>query len=527
VGLSLHSCSGSTTGCSRRTALKALAGASIGTAALAQENTIDRDTVLVDTGRQIIDNFGASDCWSFQKIGAWSLENRNRIADLLFSQYDGIGLSCWRFNIGAGINSQITNTWRTAQTFEIGPGQYDWTRQRNERWFLAAAKARGVPQFLAFANSPPGRMTRNGLTFCNPDGSTTNLKPDAEGEYACYLADILERFYRNPDEAERIAFHYISPVNEPQWDWSGHSQEGNGASNADIKRIVRAVAAEMQRRMLPTQIAALESGSLPAMWRLEDRASTRWGAEYGNYIDAFLGDPSINGVLSGRIGYHSYGSDLLSGPLVNHRKQLGEKMKQYPSWKLWQTEYCVMVGSEGEGGAHRDLTMKTALEVARVIHLDLTLSGVSAWQWWTAVSPADYKDGLIYTDWRKPGDAETIYPARILWVLGNYSRFVRPGMQRVEIEGANHDIRGLMASAFKDDRGRRVVVVYINVGEQTRRVSLVFQTAGRTRVPKSVTPYVTSDRAGDELKRYPPFGRTSTVIEIPAKSVVTLVSDFE
>jgi hypothetical protein len=447
------------------------------------------------------------------------------VADLLFSQTSGIGLSCWRFNIGGGINRTITNPWRTAETFEIAPGQYDWTRQRNEQWFLGAAKLRGVQQFLAFVNSPPGRLTRNGLTFCDPNTGTTNLKPGADQDYAVYLADILEHFYRNPNEAERIAFNYISPVNEPQWDWSGHSQEGNRASNDDIKRIIRSVAAELQRRRLPAQIAALESGSLPDMWQIDAKASASWGARYGNYIDAFLGDPSINGLLSGRIGYHSYGSDLISGPLVNNRVQLGDKMKQYSSWKLWQTEYCVLVGSEGKGGDHRDLRMNTALDVARVIHLDLTLCGASAWQWWTAVSPVDYKDGLIYTDWQKPGDPETIYPARLLWVVGNYSRFVRPGMQRVELEGANHDIRGLMASAFKDDRNGRVVTVYINIGEASREITLAFLTPSGQRRPTSTTPFVTSDRVGDELKRYPQLGPDAAVL-IPAKSVVTLISEF-
>jgi hypothetical protein len=126
-----------------------------------------------------------------QKVGAWSVANRSRIADLLFSQTDGIGLSCWRFNIGAGINAKITNPWRTAETFEVAPGEYDWTRQTNEQWFLRAAKLRGVEQFLAFVNSPPRRLTRNGLTFCDPDNGTTNLKPGAEREYAVYLADSL------------------------------------------------------------------------------------------------------------------------------------------------------------------------------------------------------------------------------------------------------------------------------------------------------------------------------------------------
>jgi hypothetical protein len=170
--------------------------------------------------------------------------------------------------------------------------------------------------------------------------------------------------------------------------------------------------------------------------------------------------------------------------------------------------------------------MKTALDVARIIHLDLTLCGVSAWQWWTAVSPVDYKDGLIYTGWQNPGDPESMYPARLLWALGSYSRFVRPGMQRVEVRGANHDIRGLMASAFKDDRSRRVVTVYINMGDATRPVTLTFTTANGQRRPTSVTPYITSDRAADELKQYPPL-RADATIGIPGKSVVTLVSEFE
>src|SRR5690242_18350918 len=56
---------------------------------------------------------------------------------------------------------------------------------------------------------------------------TTNLKIGAEREYSVYLADILEHFYRNPDDAGQQTFNYVRPVNEPQWDWSGHSQEGS------------------------------------------------------------------------------------------------------------------------------------------------------------------------------------------------------------------------------------------------------------------------------------------------------------
>lgn len=62
---------------------------------------------------QKIDHFGASDAWSCQFVGNWPDAGRNAIADLLFSQDTtangqplGIGLSVWRFNIGAGSTLQ-------------------------------------------------------------------------------------------------------------------------------------------------------------------------------------------------------------------------------------------------------------------------------------------------------------------------------------------------------------------------------------------------------------------------------------
>ena len=41
-----------------------------------------------------------------QGLGDWSETNKHRIAELLFSTNKGIGLSAWRFNIGAGVNRQ-------------------------------------------------------------------------------------------------------------------------------------------------------------------------------------------------------------------------------------------------------------------------------------------------------------------------------------------------------------------------------------------------------------------------------------
>ena len=517
-------------GYSRRSAMRAIALGSASTCLLGgaeseSDLALHHDSIRLDTEHQVVENFGASDCWSMQKLGTWSLANRRRVAELLFSPRAGIALSCWRFNIGGGITDKITDPWRTAETFEVAEGKYDWTRQAGERWFLGEAKAHGVPQFLAFVNSPPGRMTRTGFTYGRKGPDTTNLKPGYEGQYARYLVDILEHFRNNPDARERIAFDYISPVNEPNVDWNGTSQEGCRASNNDIKAMLRALDGELRRRQCPTQIAGIEVSGLPPLYSVAEGMSTRYGARYGNYIDEFMGDPEVSGLLNHRLSYHDYGSDRIKGELLERRQAVRAKMDHYPGWKLRMSEYCVMTGSEGKGGVGRDLTMSTALDVARIIHLDFTVVGVTEWQWWTAVSPVDYKDGLIYTDWKRAGDAESIIPARLLWALGNYSRFVRPGMRRVELAGEQHDIRGLMGSAYKDERERRVAAVYVNMSTERQAVRLDFNLGSRNWRFRSITPHITSGREGDELKAYPAEAAGRPVI-IPARAVATLVAEF-
>lgn len=468
---------------------------------------------------QTMDNFAASDCWSMQKIGAWSLENRNRVADLLFSREKGIGLSAWRFNIGAGICPELgAGSWRTAETFETGEGRYDWSRQGPEQWFLGAAKERGVRQFIAFANSPPARMTRNGLTFCTPESGETNLKQGYEGQYAVYLADVLEHFRRHPDPSRRVEFGWISPVNEPQWEWNYPGQEGNRVPNDTIKAIYRALDKELKQRGLSTRILGVESGSLaiPGMTGSVDMH----GAKYGDYVRDFCGDPEMERIMGRLICSHSYRADLVPHSMVNARIRLRNLMDKYPGWKFWQSEYCILQGSKGQGGGGRDLGMDTALEVARVIHHDLVLLNAAAWQWWTAVSPERFKDGLIYTDYRSPGDAETVHPSKMLWALGNFSRFIRPGARRIALEGAS-ETKGLLGSAWDDEETGCVVVVFVNMADAPETVRIE---AGRVpgRTVRHWTPWLTTAAPGDDLRRGETFSAGRDHV-IPPRSVVTLV----
>ena len=75
--------------------------------ATAQERAVF--TVNPDIRHQQIDCFGASDAWSMRFIGEMPGQAQDNVAKLLFSPAtddkgnpEGIALSIWRFNIGAG-----------------------------------------------------------------------------------------------------------------------------------------------------------------------------------------------------------------------------------------------------------------------------------------------------------------------------------------------------------------------------------------------------------------------------------------
>lgn len=479
--------------------------------------------VDINTKYQVIDNFAASDCWSFQKIGAWVPAQKEKVADLLFSQDKGIGLSAWRFNIGGGLNfTSINSPWRTVETFEVSQGQYDWSRQQEERWFLQAAKERGVDQFIAFVNSPPARMTRNGLTNCSSGVGSTNLKEGYEEQYATYLADILKQFR----DEWGIAFNYISPVNEPQWEWNSTSQEGNRAANADIKRIVSALHAELQRQDLSSAISLTESGDLESWYRSKNAISDTYGQLYGNYLQNLIKDPDIENKIARHLAGHSYWSDRVSNQLVQHRQILAGFMEPFfnEGWKYWMTEYAVLDGPQGQGGQGRDLSINTALDVLRVLHYDLTLLNASAWQWWTAISPEDFKDGLLYTDYRDNPQSQTIIESKLLWAFGNFSRFIRPGSVRLKLTGAD-DKFALLGTAFLNAEANKLILVFINMSNTPHTLKINVTGFPATAKLTKYTLFVTSDNSADNLKEYGPLNAQDGV-SIAAQSVVTLVGSI-
>lgn len=483
-------------------------------------------TIHVSDRRQIIHNFGGSDAWACQFVGQWPDAKRQQVADWLFSMEDdvdgkpqGIGLSLWRFNIGAGSAAQnnIDDEWRRAQGFLNADGSYTWTRQAGQQWFLDAARQHGVDQFVAFVNSPPVQLTRNGKAYSG-NGEQANISPERYSDYAVFLATVV-KYFRD----RGTTFTYLSPFNEPQWDWTGNGQEGSPYTNQEVYDITRKLDSVLMAEGLAIKIQLCEAGKMNYLYETADKPTR------GNQVDDFFSPTSPRYVGSLKsvdkiISAHSYFTSAPMDQMVAVRKAVDAKVKASPTpLELWQSEYCVLGDQEEIPGAGKDRGMATALYVARLVHHDLTVANASAWHWWTSLSAYDYKDGLVYVAKNKTDG--TVEDTKLLWALGNFSRFVRPGSVRVAVSSADvaiDNVRGLLVSAYVHDDTHKLVTVVVNYG--TDDVPLQLSVDGHTDVP--VIAYITSAGAGEDLKPRP-VQDSHDPVTIPGRSVVTLVSTLE
>ena len=481
-----------------------------------------RHTLLINLSKtyQTIDNFGASDAWACQFVGNWPDAKKNAIADLLFSRDFqkngspvGIGLSLWRFNIGAGSAEQgkesgIRDKWRRAESFLTPIGEYDWTKQAGQLWFLKAAKKRGVNQFLGFTNSPPIQYTTNGKAYA--DSAKANLLPYHFADFATFLTKVTQGI----QEKTGVQFNYLSPANEPQWDWSDGGQEGTPFRNGEVAGIVKALDSSLTKNNLPVKITVSEAGDYKYLYSAADKP------DKGNQIDAFFkpGSPNFLGNLPAverLIAGHSYFTTSPNARSVQIRKNLASKIASIPNLKLWQSEYCILGNNEGEiDGNKRDLGMTSALYLAKVIHNDLVYANASAWQWWLAISPYNYKDGLIYVD--KSEKDGNYYPSKMLWALGNYSRFIPTGSVRVNASIKSSS--GLSVSSFWEAKSKTLVSVIINSAATNKNLCIRLSKGEFT----TLNAYATTQTAD-----LTPSKVTRDVVQLPAKSITTLLSNLK
>jgi GH35 family endo-1,4-beta-xylanase/O-glycosyl hydrolase len=417
--------------------------------------------VTVDPHRtyQRVDGFGISEAFQRSNIlhGSRGLSpaKQQQVLDLLFTRA-GTDFSLLRNGIGSSPTNE--NDWMRsiAPVAPAGPDeplQYQWDRDDNSQvWLAHEAIARGVRHVYADAWSAPGYMKTNGS-----DANGGTLKPEWAPAYARYLAKYI-RLYGD----EGIPIDLVGFLNEPDIATSYASMQFTPQQAAGF---VKLLGPELRRQGLRTKVACCDA--------------TGW--DVGKpYVDAILDDPQAARWL-GVATAHGYSSPP-AYPLTTRRP-------------VWQTEWAQL--EQPWNPAWDDGSDASGLTWAQNVQDAFVRGGVNAFFYWWGAHGSDSNSGLIRMD----GDGYEV--SKRFWALAAFSRFVRPGAER--IAAGSHDDT-LHVSAFRNRDGS-VAVQVLNTGQEPARIT------GMRRARSYVV-----DAAHDLA----PQPRGSTIV--PARALVTYVA---
>lgn len=497
---------------------------------------VTQQVVNIDTKTtyQEWEGFAASDCWLGEYIGNYWNPSRNEVARMLFSQKiiagqpQGIGLSMWRVNLGAGSYEQgsasnIDNVPRRAQSYLASNGTYDWNKCPGQRWLMEQAKLNGVEKFVFFSNSPLVQFTKNGKATRNGDSRDwyANLKADCFDDFAEYMATVAEHFV-----SAGYNVTHISPVNEPQWAWDGRDQEGTPWHNDEIAKIASELQKSLDARKISTRILIPEASDLRDLTEGNDFNHNMIKNFFTEGKSCYVGNiDRVDKLVCG----HSYNTYNTWSEMRSVRTTLAAFAKQY-GVRVWQTEWSMLGDAPTELGNYDNVSeFDIAMYMSRVIHNDIAVGGCSSWSYWTALGVERYSQKnrfeLIFTtpaggnydeNWSVNG---SVKDNANLWVLGNYSLFVRPQFKRVKM--SYQESKNFFGTTWLSADGKRMVVVLTNYDKEK---GVTLKTAGSALPgnPVSVKRYTTTVSKNMLEEAFNP----ADDVFVEPYSVSTIVYDF-
>ncbi|MBE5787690.1 MAG: hypothetical protein E7324_09150 [Clostridiales bacterium] len=431
---------------------------------------------------QIIKGFGASGCWWGQnwRTHGWPRAWAEEIMALLYDPEKGMGLNTWRHNIGSGSKGGNIPPIRETPAVEAAPGVFDLSRDEEHLMLLDMALSYPQVNILTlFINSPPGRMTITGQPNGNP-GWATNLKTECTGAFIDYAVQAAKAY-----RAAGYPVTYLSPINEPQWDWHAGLQEGCHYSVDQVMEISRGVAEKLENECPGVALSMPESA--------------RWDHPY---MDEILQRLKADPALLSRIDHlcaHSYEATAAG------RQRLMDLLKELDlPLAFHQTEWC-------EEKLPIQTEMDGALTLSRVLHEDLTCLQVPLWEFWKAIetNPDYWQRGLITVPLHGEDGAPQM--TKRGWALAHYARFI-VGSRRIGLT-LSGEPEGVYGSAYEKD-GRFILLL---TNETTAPQMLSLAAAGG-----SGRLYCTdAQRNLSELGAF----STGDPLYLPPRSVLTLLMD--
>jgi glucuronoarabinoxylan endo-1,4-beta-xylanase len=327
------------------------------------------------------------------------------------------------------------------------------------------AIARGARVWAA-PFSPPPKMKSN--------HSITNGGYLLTGSYKAY-ANYLRNYVQTLQKTYGIMLYALSVQNEPD-----QSQQYASAlwSARNIRNFVR-------KNLGPT-FATAHLGT-----KIMIAEPSGWGS-LSTYTDTTMNDSSAAAYVS-IVAAHAY-----SGTIAPYPRGQGKGKA------LWETE----VASFGKF----DPSISDALYWTKSIHDYMTLADANSYTYYCGVGN-NYGDNECLI--------ESGLPAKRLYGIGNYSKFVRPGW--VRIGATANPTAGVYVSAYKDSSSGNFATVALNQNGTDAKVDFVL--IGFT--VHSVTPWLTS--ASANLAQQPSIlaGGDSFDATLRAYSITTFVGSGE
>ncbi len=401
--------------------------------------------------QQKVDGFGASGAWWTTADGTGPFVDK--ALELLYTD-DGIGLNTYRHNVGGSVKDDLSDGGTSQRGRKVPSpltedGKYVEDRDIGAYTVLMKLNEMGtVHDFTLFMNSPPSTMTNSGLTYGDTwADSYSNLREDCYEAYARYVVDMVQLY-----NWCGVPVKYVSPINEPQWDWVG-GQEGCHYTAEQAMRLIRLVAQELKDRIAQDPSLAGVKLSVVECANWTDKS-------YTNYLAyQILGDELLQEMV-GHICCHSY-----SGSADDKKRFVQDLWNMGIKVTLRQTEY-------GPSYSECDLTMAGAIDVARIMYEDLTILNVDNWSYWLAVSNGSYTDGLMYYN----GNSSDLMISKRFYVMGNYSKFVT-GATRVGLDEYGMP-KNILSSAYVNTEDDALVYVVVNNGKTDETFSFAGLPAG-------------------------------------------------
>jgi glucuronoarabinoxylan endo-1,4-beta-xylanase len=326
---------------------------------------------------------------------------------------------------------------------------------------MQKAKARGVT-IWGTPWSPPASMKTN--------GSTVNGGNLLANDYQAW-ADYLTNYVLQLKNTYGVNLYALSVQNEPNWTASWDSCIWTGQNFHDF--LGNNLIPDFTKNGITTKIMMPEE--------------TGW---FFDMATATLNDPTTAAGVS-IIAAHNYdGAAAAPYPLG---QGLGKK--------LWETEVSTTDSYDGSIG--------NGLYWGQKINDFMTVASANAWHYWVLVNPGTSDNGGLMG----PSNEAT----KRLYVMGNFSKFVRPGYYRIGTSGS--PVSGVSISAYKDPSSGKFAIVAIN--HNSSQVTLDYVLNGFTA--NTITPWVTSGTYNLAAQPSIQVGGNSFSATLPASSVTTLV----